>query len=118
MIRWTRERAGHDPAYFAKSIPQLAKWIAGEVQPTLNQLENLANRTHTHLGYLFLSEPPDERLPISDYRTLTGSAPKRPSPDLLDTLYTIHEIPDQNPAQIPLQKNRPSAPSIKCPNDS
>ena len=89
MIRWACERAGHDTAHFAKKIPQLTKWIAGEIQPTLNQLENLANRTHTPLGYLFLSEPPDERLPISDYRTLTGSAPKRPSPDLLDTLYTM-----------------------------
>lgn len=89
MIRWACERAGHDPAHFAKSIPQLTKWIAGEIQPTLNQLENLANRTHTPLGYLFLPEPPDERLPVSDYRTLTGTAPKRPSPELLDTLYTM-----------------------------
>ena len=51
--------------------------------------EKLAKLTHTPLGYLFLSERPDERLPVPDYRTVAGAAGARPSPDLLDTLYTM-----------------------------
>ena len=38
---------------------------------------------------MFLTEPPEERLPISDFRTVAGGASTQPSPDLLDTLYAM-----------------------------
>ena len=89
MLRWACERAGHDVAHVGERVPQLRAWLRGERQPTLKQLERLARVTHTPLGYLFLSEPPDERLPVPDHRTLSGAAAAKPSPDLLDTLYTM-----------------------------
>ncbi|MCE2467719.1 MAG: ImmA/IrrE family metallo-endopeptidase [Caldilineaceae bacterium] len=89
MLRWACERAGYDMEHVAARIPQFPAWIRRERQPTLKQLEKLAKLTHTPLGYLFLPEPPNERLPIPDYRTVTGTARGRPSPDLLDTLYTM-----------------------------
>ncbi len=89
MLRWACERAGHDVADVAERVPQLWAWVRRERQPTLKQLERLAKVTHTPLGYLFLPEPPEERLPVPDYRTVSGSATARPSPDLLDTLYTM-----------------------------
>ena len=88
MLRWACERAGQDVAHVAERVPQLWAWVRRERQPTLKQLEKLAKVTHTPLGYLFLPEPPDERLPVPDYRTVSGAAAK-PSPDLLDTLYTM-----------------------------
>ena len=39
------------------------------------------------MGYLFLPEPPEEKLPISDLRTIDGRGVSRPSPDLLDAIY-------------------------------
>lgn len=39
---------------------------------------------HVPVGYLFLSEPPVERLPVPDFRTV-GGQPARPSLDLLET---------------------------------
>jgi hypothetical protein len=51
----------------------------------LEQLEDLASATHTPVGYLFLPAPPEEALPVADFRTV-GDEPVRPSPDLLDTL--------------------------------
>ena len=89
MIRWACERAGHDLAHFAERIPQLPAWIRREKKPTLKQLERLARLTHTPLGYLLLPKPPDERLPVRDFRTVAGTANAKPSPDLLDTLYTM-----------------------------
>src|SRR6185369_16476596 len=42
--------------------------------------------THTPEGFLYLNEPPDDRLPIPDFRTLGDESVKPPSPDLLDTI--------------------------------
>ena len=89
MLRWACERAGYDVADLAERMPKLRAWVRRERQPTLKQLEKLAKVTHTPLGYLLLPEPPEERLPVPDYRTVTGVRRDRPSPDLLDTLYTM-----------------------------
>ena len=94
MLRWACERAGYEVAQVAERMPQLAAWVRGESQPTLKQLEELAKLTHTPLGYLFLPEPPEERLPVPDYRTVRGAARAKPSPELLDTLYTMQRRQD------------------------
>jgi Zn-dependent peptidase ImmA (M78 family) len=64
----------------------LAAWERGEVLPTLKQVEDFAKVTHTPVGYLFLTEPPVERLPIPDFRTMAAGQVEHPSPDLLDTV--------------------------------
>ena len=89
MLRWACERAGYDLSDLAGPMPQLVAWVRQERHPTLKQLEKLANLTHTPLGYFFLPEPPEERLPVPDYRTVAGTAAAKPTPDLLDTLYTM-----------------------------
>ena len=89
MLRWACERVGYDVAHLAERMPQLRAWVRRERQPTLKQLEKLAKVTHTPLGYLLLPEPPEERLPVPDYRTVAGARRDRPSPDLLDTLYAM-----------------------------
>ena len=89
MLRWACERAGYDVMHLAERLPQLRAWVRRERQPTLKQLEKLAKITHTPLGYLLLPEPPEEHLPVPDYRTVAGVRRDRPSPDLLDTLYTM-----------------------------
>lgn len=89
MLRWACERAGYDLSDLAGRMPQLVAWVRQERQPTLKQLEKLAKLTHTPLGYFFLPEPPEERLPVPDYRTVAGTAAAKPTPDLLDTLYTM-----------------------------
>ena len=89
MLRWACERAGYDMVQLQKRVPQLPAWLRRERQPTLKQLEKLAKVTHTPFGYLFLPEPPEERLPVTDYRTVTTADRDRPSPNLLDTLYAM-----------------------------
>ncbi len=91
MLRWACERARIEPAALAKRIRQLPAWERGEKQPTLKQLEAFAKATHTPVGYLFLPEPPEEQVPIPDFRTIAGQTVERPSPDLLDTLYLCQQ---------------------------
>ncbi len=50
------------------------------------QADRLAHCTHTPVGYLYLREPPDDDLPIPDFRAAGGENPRRPSPDLLETV--------------------------------
>lgn len=91
LLRWARERAGLDIERLEKRFAKLADWERSEVQPTLKQLDAFAKAVHVPVGYLFLSEPPEEPLPIPDFRTFDGRALARPSPNLLDTIYACQE---------------------------
>lgn len=87
VLRWAVERAGWDEATTQKRAPKLDEWVAGSQQPTLKQVEKLAKETHTPFGFLFLSEPPLDEMPIPDLRTIGNAGVARPSADLLDTIY-------------------------------
>ncbi|MFH1419664.1 MAG: ImmA/IrrE family metallo-endopeptidase [Planctomycetota bacterium] len=91
LLRWACERAGFEIGALTHRIPQLPAWESGEKQPTLKQLEGFAKATHTPVGYLFLPEPPVERVPIPDFRTVANEQIDQPSPDLLDTLYICQQ---------------------------
>jgi Zn-dependent peptidase ImmA (M78 family)/transcriptional regulator with XRE-family HTH domain len=86
LLRWACDRAGLDPAELKGSFPKLESWERGELKPTLKQLERFARAVWVPIGYLFLASPPEETVPIPDFR----SGPRRgarPSPNLLDTIY-------------------------------
>jgi Zn-dependent peptidase ImmA (M78 family) len=91
MLIWARMRAGMELADLLPRFPKLSEWESRTLQPTLKQLEDFANAVHLPIGYLFLPNPPDERLPIKDFRTIDGQPVRQPSPNLLDTLYTCQE---------------------------
>lgn len=91
LLSWARERARLDTAALMQRFPKLPDWEAGELLPTLRQLEDYARVTHAPFGYFFLPEPPVEPVPIPDFRTIADRAISRPSPDLLDTVYACQE---------------------------
>ena len=91
MLRWARERAGYSAHALAGRFPKLEAWELGNAQPTLKQLEAFAKATRTPVGYLFLAEPPVERVPIPDFRTVARATLEHPSPDLLDTVYLCQQ---------------------------
>jgi Zn-dependent peptidase ImmA (M78 family)/transcriptional regulator with XRE-family HTH domain len=94
LITWARERAGMEALALSRRFPKIEQWERGEVQPTLRQLEAFAHAVHVPIGFLFLAEPPQEVLPVPDFRTLADQRPMRPSPDLLDTLYLCQQRQD------------------------
>ncbi len=67
LLRWARERAGLNIDALARRFPKLPDWESGDVHPTLKQLEGFAKATFTPVGFLFLDEPPEERVPIPDF---------------------------------------------------
>ena len=91
LLRWARERARFDLDALAQRYPALPAWESGKAHPTLKQLESFAKATHTPVGFFFLPEPPVERIPIPDFRTMGSGRIERPSPDLLDTLYLCQQ---------------------------
>lgn len=91
MLRWARERAGHSTDALMGRFPKLVDWEEGKLRPTLKQLEQFARSTHVPVGFLFLPEPPEERVPIPDFRRLAGADDLSPSPNLLDTIYLCQQ---------------------------
>ncbi len=91
LLRWARERAGRNIESLKKTFPKIEDWEQGEAQPTLKQLERLAKTLHVPLGFLFLDTPPEEPLPIPDFRTMPQARLSRPSPELLDTIYNCQQ---------------------------
>ncbi|OHB66660.1 MAG: hypothetical protein A2V70_13415 [Planctomycetes bacterium RBG_13_63_9] len=89
LIRWAIDRSGLPADDLLKKFPKLDEWTTGERHPTFRQLELFAKATMTPFGFLFLGEPPEEKLPIPDFRTLRDTAIDRPSPDLIDTIHTM-----------------------------
>ena len=86
-LRWACERSRIDPALLAERFKQLPAWERGEKKPTLKQLEAFAKATHTAIGYYFGPGPPNEPVPIADFRTIANTPVSKPSGDLLDTVY-------------------------------
>ena len=90
MLRWARERLEWPPEYVAKKVPvkpeKFAMWELGKAYPTFRQAQTLARSLRIPFGYLFLSKPPDEALPIPDLRTISDEQYFQLSVDFLDTL--------------------------------
>ncbi len=91
LLRWAGERSMIDRDVLEERFPKLDEWESGDRLPTLKQLEDFARATHTPFGYFFLAAPPVEQMPIPDFRTVAGARRRRPSPDLLDTIYLCQQ---------------------------
>jgi Zn-dependent peptidase ImmA (M78 family)/transcriptional regulator with XRE-family HTH domain len=94
LLAWARERSGVPLDEVASKFPALDDWESGRRQPTLKQLEKFANSMHAPIGYFFLSVPPEESLPVPDFRTMGDEPVGHASPDLLETVYLCQQRQD------------------------
>lgn len=75
VMRWARESIGLSVADVAKrlkrEISEVESWEQGGQAPTYSQLEKLAYELYKRpLAVFFLPEPPQERTPKAEFRTL------------------------------------------------
>nr|AXV46593.1 Zn-dependent peptidase ImmA/IrrE, putative antitoxin [Arthrobacter sp.] len=86
VLQWAVERSGKDFETLVHAFRNLPHWLSGDTYPTFPQLEKFAAATYVPLGRLFVEVPPEEKLPISDFRRIGGAADRDPSANLLDTI--------------------------------
>lgn len=91
LLRWAVDRSGVPLEDYQ---PPVAAWLVGERKPTFNQLESFARRAMVPFGYLFLERPPDETLPVPDFRTRTDAGVRRPTPNLIETIFEVQRRQD------------------------
>lgn len=89
ILDWALDRSGLTVGDLEPRFPRLRQWISGQTRPTLRQLEALAKQTLTPLGFFFLKEPPEDRLPVPYFRTLGDHASH--GPDLLESVHTMEQ---------------------------
>ena len=86
LLRWAIDRSGLSMDTLYSKFPKLDAWLAAEKPPTFRQLETFARTTMTPFGVMFLNEPPEETIPIPDFRTKTDHSVDAPSPNLTATI--------------------------------
>ena len=95
ILVWARKRAGIDPHMLARKLnvkpERLLSWEDGDGKPTFIQARNFAHHTYVPFGYLFLEQPPKDKIPIPDLRTLGDKAPRKISVNLRDTIRDVFQ---------------------------
>lgn len=90
ILTWAIARAGFDLHEFTHKVPNVQKWLDGEKNPTVKQLEDFSKKVYLPFGYLLLNEPPKEDLPIPFFRTNDKQATKV-SVNVYDTILLMQQ---------------------------
>lgn len=93
MFTWAIARAGYDIQDFAVKFPKIQDWLDEKKKPTIKQLEAFSKKVYLPFGYLLLSEPPKEKLPIPFFRTV-GNGTNSVSINVFDTITLMQRRQD------------------------
>ena len=124
VLKWAREkRIKLEIDYAAKRLkiePEtLETWENGTERPTFAQLKKIAKLYKTHLSIFYLSEPPTDFQPLTDYRVLPKQEPKieeqqiyRLNANIIEvferreTLIELYELLEEPPPEVTLSVNK------------
>lgn len=67
-------------------VAKIDKWKNTDKNPTINQLQQLSQKTDVPFGYFFLEKIPKAELPMLNFRTVANSKMEKPSNELRDTI--------------------------------
>jgi Zn-dependent peptidase ImmA (M78 family) len=87
VLEWARERADIPFDTLSNRFKKYSAWLEGNGGPTFKQIESLASVLNLPMGMLFLREPPEEMLPLPDFRRMADGGTRRPSTELIDTIH-------------------------------
>ncbi len=77
VLAWALARSGLEPEALAKKLnvkPAIVDaWLDGDDKPTFVQAQKAAAALGVPFGYLYLRQPPEDTLPIPDFRTVGGT---------------------------------------------
>lgn len=93
MIPWAIARAGYKVPAFLEANPRVQEWLEGDKIPTERQLEAFSKKVFLPFGYLFLPEPPKEKLPIPYFRS-NGDKVDKVSINIYDTILLLQQRQD------------------------
>lgn len=86
VLTWARIESGYLAARVARRLnvteERVLAWEAGERQPTLRQVEELARFLHRPLGLFFMPQPPHLPPLAAEHRRLPGVTAGHESPEL------------------------------------
>lgn len=86
VLEWAQRRSGRRDAEMSGKFSAWPGWLKQEEKPSFADIEKVAQFTRVPIGYFFLTEPPAEELPITDFRV--GRGERAPASDgLLETIY-------------------------------
>ena len=91
LLEWACDRPGVERERLEQKFRDLPSWLAGTKRPTERQLRDFARATYTPFGEFFGTEPPDDNLPVSDFRVRGGGTLRRPTAHLLDTVFICQD---------------------------
>ena len=87
VLRWLRTTSGLSVEQTAKKLntklDNVIAWEAGEKQPSMPQVRNLAKAFKRPISYFYLPKPVKEPSIPHDFRRLPGAVPRQYSPALL-----------------------------------
>lgn len=94
LLNWAIERSMKSMDKLVNTFPNLEDWLEQTKKPTFKQLEKFAKATFTPIGIFLLQKPPNEVLPITDFRTFKNDDFQSLSANLLDTIYASQQRQD------------------------
>ena len=123
VLKWAREkRIKLEIDYAAKKLgidsERLEAWERGTEQPTFAQLKKIAKLYKTHISIFYLSEPPIDFQPLTDYRVLSEhfaideeqiyrlNANIVEAFERRETLIELYELLEEPPLDVTLNVNR------------
>lgn len=127
VLKWARERRIRlEVDYAAKRLKiepeDLEAWENGTEQPTIAQLKKIAKLYKTHISIFYLSEPPTDFQPLTDYRVLPEQFAidteqvYRLNANIIEAferrevLIELYELLEEVPLEVPLNIDRPKNP--------
>jgi len=113
ILIWARERLGLSVPEFARKLgkkeERLTEWETGVRPLTFKQAIDFADKAYIPFGYLFLTTPPIEELPLPDLRTIDGHGVLRLSAELLDLIKLMLQRQDWYKEYLKQQLAEPSS---------